>query len=265
MSRKKDVAEKRGTALEGVNFEDDAGAGFENADGESFALPILTILQKLSPMCDTDKPEYNPDAKPGMLLNTITLELFPASKEDGDLGLRVIPVHFKRSFIEWIPRNKGGGFVAEYGVVEGKEQLATTERDDMNRDMLPNGNELYDTRVHYVLLIVPGTAPRPAMIAMTRTQIKRSKRWLSVMDNIKMRRSDGTMFTPATFSHSYVLHTVTETKGENTWKGWDISPEEALEDGALYAAAKEFRKMLMAGKVEENFDQDAAKVDETGM
>lgn len=253
-TKKQEVAEKQNTALAVVNYEEDAGMGFEGTDQESYALPILTILQKLSPMCDEDSPEYNPDAKPGMLLNTITREMFAANKADGDAGLRVIPCHFKRSFVEWVPR-PAGGFVAEHDVVEGKELLRSCTRNDKNKDVLPNGNELHDTRVHYVLLVYPDGNLRPAMIPMTSTQLKKSKRWLSVMDNIKMQRADGSRFTPATFSHSYVLHTITEKKDQNTWKGWDIGPEEQVTDPMQYQAAKAFRDLLMTGKVEENFDQ----------
>lgn len=256
MSKSKEVAPEGSKELANVNFEEDAGAGFENADSESFALPILKILQKLSPVCDDDSESRIPDARPGQLMNAVTLERFDASAADGDPGVYVIPVHFKRSFIEWKPRNSGGGFVAEHDVIQGKELLRTCERDETtNRDMLPNGNELHDTRCHYVLLVNQNGTVTPAMIPMTSTQIKKSKRWLSVMDNVKMTRADGTLYTPATFSHRYKLQTVTEKKDQNSWKGWVIGSEEPLEDAAHYQAAKQFRELLMAGKVEENFDQ----------
>ena len=52
------------------------GRGFEEADADSFAIPFLAMLQKGTPQADPDDPAYIKGAKPGMFMNTVTLELF---------------------------------------------------------------------------------------------------------------------------------------------------------------------------------------------
>src|SRR5215207_5859746 len=69
-----------------MNFEEDAGKGMEGADKDSFAIPFLSILQGLSPQMDPDSGI--PGAKLGMIVNTVTNELYST--------LKVVPVAFQR-------------------------------------------------------------------------------------------------------------------------------------------------------------------------
>ena len=65
-----------------VNYEADACAGREGADKDSYAIPFLLVLQPLSPQV-VDK--LVPGAEAGMLLNSVTNELY---KEGADLEAR---------------------------------------------------------------------------------------------------------------------------------------------------------------------------------
>ena len=77
--------------------------GFEDADANSFAIPRLKILQKMSPEVDKDASEYVDKASAGDFFNTATGLIY-----DGKAGITVIPVHFRRSFIEWVTRDAAG-------------------------------------------------------------------------------------------------------------------------------------------------------------
>lgn len=245
--QKQDVAvEVKTTAMVVADMEADAGGGFEEASKDSYAIPFIQILQKGSPSIDPDHPKHKeiPGAKIGSLLNTVTEEVV-----DGDKGLLVLPCHFSQSFVEWADRDAGGGFVAQHDVPTGTKLLATCKRDEKNRDVLPNGNYLVDTRSHYVLVIREDGSHYPALIIMASTQTKKSKKWMSAMQDVKVKRADGTPFTPPMWAKSYRVKTVGESNAKGTWRGWDISREGDCPSAELYAEAKAFRDAVRAGHV----------------
>ena len=71
MSKKKDkpmdleVVKPKVEAIVCAAFESDAGAGFENASSDCYAIPYLQILQKGSPQCDDDNNAHIDGAVPG--------------------------------------------------------------------------------------------------------------------------------------------------------------------------------------------------------
>ena len=122
-SKKKAVAKKQNTEMqtyEGMDASD--GGGFENADSDSFSVPFIKVLQKLSPVVDEDHEDHIDGAKAGMFYNTVTNELFPD-------GLTVIPCHYARVFIEWVPRESGGGIVNVFEPDAGVNLLESCTRD----------------------------------------------------------------------------------------------------------------------------------------
>ena len=59
-----------------ADLEQNQGAGMENADKDSFAKPMLSVLQKMSPQVDEDDPSYIEGAKPGKIYDNITQEVY---------------------------------------------------------------------------------------------------------------------------------------------------------------------------------------------
>ena len=211
MTQAKTVAQAKKTQLVTAMYEDDIGSGFEDADRDSYAIPMINILQKLSPQVDEAEGAHIPGAKPGMMFNNVTNELY--SNEE---GLLVVPCAYKRSFIEWKPRETGGGFVGEHSVAEAAVMLESCTRNDKNQDVLPNGNILADTRTHYVLRVLKDGSFEPAVIAMSSTQLKKSRKWMSRMKNLKMHRADGSAFTPAMHAHMWKFTTVPESNDKGS-------------------------------------------------
>jgi len=232
-----------------VNFEDDIGGGFEDADVDSFAVPFLRILQKGSPQCDETKAEYDEEAKPGQYINSATLERYDGKTD----GVPVIPCHFKRSFIEWKTRENGGGFVAEHDVAEGVKLLQTCQRDMKNRDILPNGNQLVDTRTHFVLIVNEDVGvAMPAVVSMQSTQTKKSKAWMTGMQNLLKQRADGSMYNPAMFASIFRLRTVAESNDQGSWYGYRITHDRYIDpanpaEAVMYKQARKFRDDIRAG------------------
>jgi len=216
-------------AAPAVPFDEaDYMMGFEEADQESFAIPRLTILQQLSPQL-----EDNEQLKAGMIYDTVSEVGY-----SGDDGILVIPVHFQRRFVEWQPRESGGGFVAEHRPGEEPDG----ERDG-GRIVLSNGNYLDDARQHYVLY-QSEYGWVPALISMTSTQIRKSKRWLTMM---KMARKP-------MFAFAYRLTTVKESNDKGRWHGWAIKRDEPVTDAELVEMARELHATVSAGNVQVRYD-----------
>ena len=227
---------------EHMDFESDAGMGFENADSDAYSIPYLIILQSNSPQVDEDEGRYVEGAKAGMIMNTVTNELFSE--------LTLVPVEYSRRMVEWVPRDAGGGYRGSYDPSDPK--VCDLERDENGRYVLDNGNFLNDTRYHFVLVDKGLGQTEPAVIALTSTQIKKSRNWMYAMNNIKFRNKDGKMFTPPSFSHKYSVSSVSEKNDKGSWKGWKFSMLSVLDkdEAYLYQSAKLFLDEIKKGAAE---------------
>ena len=106
------------------------------------AIPYISILQTSSPQVNPSKAEHIETAKAGQLYNTVTHESFD--------GLTVVPVFYHLKYVEWKPREQGGGFINSHDADSGI--IGQTKRDPMtNKMVLPNGNHIVQTAYHYVL------------------------------------------------------------------------------------------------------------------
>jgi hypothetical protein len=61
-------------------FGNDLSKGFENMTQEDMALPFVRILGQLSPQVTEGDAKYIEGAKPGMIYNTVTSELYDGKK-----------------------------------------------------------------------------------------------------------------------------------------------------------------------------------------
>lgn len=248
------LAQATGGALADA-YADEASSGFENADASAFAIPFLTILQSGSPQCKKSEGEYIKGAEEGFFLNTVTLEVTDPTKTP----LRIIPVYYRRVFIKWAPRDSGGGFLGEF--LPSDPIVATAVRSEKG-DILPDGNYLTDTRVHYVLILNDDGTFSPAVISMASTQVKKSRQWMSRMEGIKFKNGAGQVYTAPMFSHTYLLMTQPEKNDKGAWFGWKIELEKLQEDPQLMAAAKEFKRAIIAGEMKEQMQTQSAPVNE---
>lgn len=255
----KDVAVKKNTALvQAGMYEQDAEAGFEDADVDAYAIPYFTILQALSPQCLKTDGAYIKGAEAGELYNSVS-----ETHLNGDTGVEIVPVHYKRSFIEWKPRTSGGGFVAEHSAMVGQALLKECNKSESGQDVFPDGNLLVDTRSHYVLILNSDGSFDRAVMSMSSTQMKKSRRWMTVMQNIKMEREDKSTFTPPMFSHKYLVTSVPESNDQGSWFGWKIVTGSQIEDANLYAMAKAFREQILSGEAKEQAPAAAGNADTT--
>jgi hypothetical protein len=218
------------------------GAGLEDADRDSYAIPFLAILQKTSPQVDPDHEGFIEGAKTGMFFDTVAQEFMDADAEN----IEIIPVYYRRAFVEWKLRDDGGGFVGEHSVEDAAGMK--WERTDKG-DVLPNGNGIVDTRYHYVIVLREGHPPQAMVITMSSTQVKKSKRLCSDMD-LQVRA----LGLKATFQTKYKIVTVGESNEHGTWRGWNITRAGLVDDQEQLNSAINFYKAIKSGEVKEATD-----------
>ena len=232
MSDAKQVATKKANLPSAGLFEADAQKGFENVKTESLAPPILKLLQNGSSEAQKRNQNYIEGAEPGMFLNTVTKQLY-----DGDKGIQVIPCHYKLEFQEWADYGTGSGR-PENIFPDSSDVLEKTTKGPDGKDRLQNGNYILTVGQHFVI-ILGDKGSETAMISMSSSQGKVSRKWNSMMKSISLDGKDGP-YTPPSFSHIYRLSSVLNTGKGNQWYGYNVEKVGMLEDAKMYERAKKF-------------------------
>lgn len=264
-----DVARAAGTDVAVVDFGDDAGRGMENVTAEELRVPFLVILQSNSPQCKRPSEGGIAGATAGMIFNTSTGELF-----DGEVGLEMIPVERSHQFLEFTPRNLGGGFVAVYSPDDPKVlalrekqgkfgRLWTgTKRDDEGRPL--DGTEITETFSLYCLM---GNERFRAVVSFVSTQIKKYQAFMQRQTNMKYRNVRGDAVQPPLWAHRWLLQTAFEKNKKGDFYGWRLSllakDEKGIErpyphsliktSDPDYADARTFNEMLRGGRARADY------------
>jgi hypothetical protein len=253
LNDKKEVATRQtGGAVANLNIEKFADEGFDNVDSKSLALPFLKILGQLSPQVTQGDSQFIQDARPGMIFNTVTNQLY-----DGTKGISVIPCFYKLEYIEWRDRGMEGSSAPVNIYSSDSDIMSKTTRDDKNKDRLENGNYVEETASHYVLVVEGEGVASTAMMTMKSTQRKKSKKWNSMMMSVREKKKDGTgYFKPAPFTQMYTLKTVLEKNNLGSWYGWEIEHQGSVQSNDVLEAAYNFYKSCKQGAVKVNHDKE---------
>ena len=221
-----------------ADIEKYAGAGFEEASADSYAIPFLQILQKMSDETDPENAKYLNGAKAGMFANLTTGKLF-----DGKKGINVIPCYHKTEYQEWAEFGTGSGRPENIYPADSDILKKTTK--DGARDRLPNGNYILNVHQNFVLIVAENGHAESALISMSASQSKVAKKWLSLQMSQTMSDDKG-IFTPASFAYAYKLTSVLNSGKGNQWYGYSISLAGEVTNSDLYVRAKDFHNTLEA-------------------
>lgn len=192
-------------------------SGFQHVTSEDRLIPRMTIIQSLSPERRPDRPEYNEDAKEGLFCDKSTGELF-----EGPIGL--IPCYYARYYLEWLPDR--GGLHRNHGM--DSSVLQHTERDDKNRLILPSGNIISETPTYFCLNMNVGG--RRCFVPLTNTQIKNAKRWMNLIEAVRVRNARGELQRPNMYYMEWLARSVDESNNEGFWKGWNFTAGQTILD-----------------------------------
>lgn len=238
----KEIAVTQTTALSVAGYEQFAGQGFEGQTAEDYAIPFLGILQPLSPQL-----ESNPELRPGMIFNTVTGEAFRT--------INFVPATTTHCFVEWKPRDQGGGFVAQHAAGSEVVTKARAESKEFGKYRTPAGNDLVETFYAYGIATDDKTTFQ-AVIAFTSTKIKRYRMWQTKAKTIQIVIGPGRRIQAPLFSHRYRLSTILEKRAKGTSYNWviDFDGADAEEarlptDSELFQGAVAIKTALESGQL----------------
>ena len=251
------VAKKQNTELSTEVLDDIFDHAGEGAafDSSEMQIPFVRVLQALSPQLNKKKPEYIDGASQGDLFNTVTNQYW-----GGEDGIIVIPCFQTTKYLEFVPRDMGGGFKGEIAPTSSVLQATTRQG---SKEILPNGNELVKSDQHFCLVVEPDGTFQPAVVDMKSTQLKVSRRWKTqiAMQKIKNPKS-GAMITPPVFATMWKLTTTEESNDQGSWNNYLVERVGLVENRDLLLEAKAFRDSIMAGQVKAAPEDHAPARDE---
>lgn len=249
------------------DFAADAGAGMEGADKDSFAIPFLRVIQKTSPQVDEADAEYMEEAKVGMFINTVTNKLYDGK----EVGLHFLPCAFQRRFLLWAPRDSDGGFKGEFlpeQVAALRDEGKAVEldgslflADDDGKVSEKKSDKFSDTRSHFGIAVDAEGNSMMVLLALTSTQIKKSKQLMSIMQEAKLATENG-MVTPPTWMNKIKMTTVLESNDQGSWYGVRFEADGFIDSADLYNAGKAFHEQIAAGEAGANYaEADGVKTE----
>jgi hypothetical protein len=205
-------------------------------------IPFIRVLQALSPQLSKKKSEFIEGAAQGDLFNTVTNQWW-----SGEDGITVVPCYQTTKYLEFVPRDMGGGFKGEIAPNDPVLQQATRQG---SKEILPNGNELVRSDQHFCLVVEEDGSYQPAVIDMKSTQLKVSRRWKTqiAMQKVKNPKT-GALATPAVYATMWKLTTTEESNDQGSWNNYQIEKVGLVDNRDLFMEAKSFRESIAAGEV----------------
>lgn len=188
------------------------GAGFDGITAADLSIPYLSVLQAISPEVAGDPSQRIVGASAGRLLNTVTGVLYPEKE-----GVVIQPVGIKHVYVEWKPRDQGGGLVGMHEVSSEIVTTAIRNSTTFGKYKTPGGNDLTET--YYLVALVHDTdnleqqiaygGGAPIMISVSSTKIKALKNLLSRLYTFMGR--------PPLFAHRIRVTSVMEKNTKGTF------------------------------------------------
>jgi hypothetical protein len=217
-------------------------------------VPLIYVLQALSPQVDRRSGEYIAGAEAG----DIWLRNAPKGLEivKGDTGVLMQPCYFYKDVGEWIPRtdNGGGGFVGRHTQerakdVPGAKQGHNRKTGEMDENAWTNADgshDLIDTRNHAVLVYVGGRV-LPYLVPLTSTGHSVSRAWMSRINDKIIQEGPAKGKQYPSFAHVYRLTTEQREKGGNRW--FVLSPQdERWATSEEYLAGRKLNMQFASGE-----------------
>lgn len=220
-------------------MEQHAGKG-GSQKAEDNLIPLIYILQDMSPQVKKRDPAYIEGAEPGDFWFRGTSKVIKGSE-----GMVVQSCAFNKDVIEWIPRDQGGGIVARHAVdnatdVEGARLVTDPKNPKRKKAITPDENELRETRYHYVL--IDGSA---YCFPFSGSGHSDSRNWMQQMNAVKTPRG-----RPAPhFGQKWRLRTRTRENAIGSWFAIDPAFEGFVTDTEEFQRGLALHDAVVGGDV----------------
>ena len=222
----------------------DAGLGAENATAEDMTVPLIKIAQALSPEVNKREATYIQGLEVGDFFNSATQKVWK-----GDVGFDAIPVYFERKYLQWTPRDKGGGFGGEHDA----SIMDKTTAGEKGENYLDNGDEIVITGTWYFIIPDDETGDvDQAVVSLSKTQLKKSKQLMTKLRTLLLNGPNG-KFNPPLFYSKVKVTSVPESNDQGNWMGWKFELNgnvfELKEGKEIYEMSKGLMEAVRSGKV----------------
>ena len=219
-----------------------AGKGLQNVSNDDITIPRLAIIQSGSPQRKKKDEKYIEGAEEGMIFNTVTNEVYEK--------IEVIPCGYRKTYVEWVPRDKGGGLVA---VHDYKPEKAIT--DPKTRKTMLGENQIVDTAEHFVL-VKTSQGWSPAVLTMTSSNLGVSRKWNTLLKMKRINVKGQTVEAPS-FLYTFKLSTVEAENDLGNWHKYKIEESGQVGSREIFKEGEKLADSVSTGKVKASEPVDA--------
>lgn len=206
--------------------------GSENVGTKDITIPRIEVAQALSKCLKESDPGHIDGAKQGHLYNSVTRNLYGSSAV-------IVPIMFKREYLIWKNRQKGGGFRGAFDTEEAALRA---------KKLLDDGAdcEVQETHQQFVL-VVDNKRIDEAVISMSRSKLKASRNFNSL---VRMNGGDR-------FSRSYRVGSVAESNDKGDYFSLQFA-NHGFPAREAYEKAERLYDMIAAGiaTVDRTYEED---------
>jgi len=213
-----------------------AGRGLENVSNDDITIPRLAVVQAGSPQRKKKDEKYIEGAEEGHIFNTVTNKLYDVE------GITVIPCGYRKSYVEWVPRESGGGLVA----IHDMKPEGTTV-DPKSKKSFLGENQIVDTAEHFVL-IKSDDSWEAAILTMTSSNLGVSRKWNTLLKMKKMNIK-GQMVEPPSFLYMFKLSTINAENDLGSWFKYKIEEIGQVESKNIFTQAEALSDSVSEGKI----------------
>jgi len=213
-----------------------AGEGL-STDAADNLVPLIYVLQPLSPQVLKKNEAYIEDAEPGNIWLRNSEE--PIHEE-----IVFQPCHFSKDWVEWIPRKQGGGFVGRYDEKpDDAEQYKDPERPRSLRFRMPSGNEIVETRYFAGFVLQENGAALPYIIPLSSTGHSFGKDLMFRLNN--RRLNDGSK--PPIWANTVTLKTRMRNNNAGEWYVFEVDEINWIETEEQFDAGEALNQAFATG------------------
>ncbi len=224
------------------DYGDYSGGGYEGTSQDDFAIAYLNVLQGLSPEVGAEGEDAKvPGASAGMMINSVTKELYD-SKE----GVVFVPATTSHTYVEWRPRDAGGGIVARH-LADSDMVKACKASGKFGDYKTEEGNDLIETFYMFGYLLADKDQIEPddpIVLSFWSTKIKVYKRIMQTLRTFKGR--------PPLFANRLLIQTSAEKNNQGSFYNFKLTPVNGTVGESLIAPVEadgKPSKLLAFGKL----------------
>lgn len=205
--------------------------GSEEVEATDITLPRIGIIQALSPQLKKTDPKYIAGCEQGQLFNTLTSEIYAE-------GVTFVPVLFRKEWIAFADREKGGGFRGAWPFKDEVRARTEVEQMDDAADI-----EVMESHSHIGYMVKPDGTTEQCVIACTKSAIKFSRKINSLV----------TMAGVDRFAKAYTVLGVPAKSAKGEYFTYDVKPLGYVNQ-AMYKEAESMYEFLKDRTVSTNYD-----------